>query len=276
MSPATLAAMPGAQGQIDERNASFWDELCGTTLAQQIGVTDASPESLARFDEAYLESYPYLRGYLPSLEAPRERLLEVGLGYGTVSQILAERGFDYNGLDIAEGPAQMVRDRIGRLGFGGPVDRVKIGSILEAPYPDEAFDRVVAIGCLQHTGDMQRGVDEVHRILKPGGEATVMVYHRRSYRRFKQAFERLRGRGLEDEEVRASYDHDSDGTPAPATEYAGRLEAKRRLFGAFSEVCTRTENFDYMVRKGKPVSREFLLGWPARLAGLDLYITAVK
>ena len=276
MGAATLAAMPGPQDEIDNANAGFWDELCGTTLAQQIGVTDASPESLARFDEAYLGHYPYLRGYLPSLAAPRERLLEVGLGYGTVSQILAERGFDYNGLDIAEGPAQMVRARISRLGFEDSVDRVKIGSILEAPYPDEVFDRVVAIGCLHHTGDMQRGVDEVHRILKPGGEATVMVYHHRSYRRFKQALARLRGRGLDDEEVRASYDHDSEGAPAPATEYAGRLEAKRGLFGVFSEVRTRTENFDYMVRKGKPVSREFLLGWPARLAGLDLYITAIK
>ena len=268
--------MAREQSEVDFANASFWDELCGTTLAKQLGITDASPESLARFDEAYLGQYPYLRGYLPTPAAPGERLLEVGLGYGTVSQILAERGFDYNGLDIAEGPVAMVRDRIGRLGIDDPEGRVRTGSILEAPYPDASFDRVVAIGCLHHTGDMRRGVQEVHRILRPGGEATVMIYHRHSWRRFTQWLARRRGRGLDDEGVRASYDHDSSGAAAPATEYAGRLEAKRRLFGEFSKVRTRTENFDHMTYKMKPVDRDFLLGWPARLAGLDLYVTAVK
>src|SRR5688500_1928702 len=100
--------MATTQTDVDARNASFWDELCGTTLAKQLGVTDDSPESLARFDRYYLGLYPYLEGYLPQPRGDGERLLEIGLGYGTVSQILASRGFDYNGLDIAGGPVEMV------------------------------------------------------------------------------------------------------------------------------------------------------------------------
>ena len=50
---------------FDDRNAAFWDELCGTNLAREIGVHDASEASLARFDEAYLALYPYLLGYVP-------------------------------------------------------------------------------------------------------------------------------------------------------------------------------------------------------------------
>jgi len=273
--------MTSEQTRIDSANAGFWEELCGTALAQQLGIEDASPESLARFDEAYMEGYPYLTGYLPQPAAPGERLLEVGLGYGTVSQILAEREFDYHGLDIAIGPVGMVRDRIGRIGLEDPAERVRQGSILEAPYPDAHFDHVVAIGCLHHTGDMRGAVREVHRILKPGGEATVMVYHRHSYRRFKQWLERKLGRGLDDEAVRASYDTDSSGAAAPATEYAGRREAKREVFSDFAEVRTRSENFDHMVHKSvwrrhQEIDRGFLLGWPARLAGLDLYVVATK
>ena len=44
--------------EIDVRNANFWDELCGSALARQLGVEDASAESLARFDAAYMGSYP--------------------------------------------------------------------------------------------------------------------------------------------------------------------------------------------------------------------------
>ncbi len=264
------------QHQVDAANASFWDELCGTSLAQEVGVTDASPESLRRFDAAYMDVYPYLDGYLPRpherAERP-ERLLEIGLGYGTVSQILAERGFDYNGLDIARGPVQMVRDRLENLGIEGAEERVREGSILEAPHPDSTFDRVVAIGCLHHTGDMRGAIGEVHRILKPGGEATVMVYNRRSFRRFTQALARRLGRGPTDEEARAAYDTDTGGAAAPATEYATRGEAKRDLFADWSEVKARTENFD-LARV--PVPRRALLAGPGRVAGLDLYVKAVK
>ena len=55
---------PG-QTATDARNAAFWDELCGSALARQIGVQDASADSLARFDAAYMASYPYLGSYLP-------------------------------------------------------------------------------------------------------------------------------------------------------------------------------------------------------------------
>ncbi len=69
---------------LDERNAAFWDELCGSQMARALGITDASPESLRRFDEAYLGHYPYLQQYLDHPLRDTE-VLEIGLGYGTLS-----------------------------------------------------------------------------------------------------------------------------------------------------------------------------------------------
>jgi hypothetical protein len=42
------------QSSIDHRNRAFWDELCGTGLAESLGITEVTPESVARFDYAYL------------------------------------------------------------------------------------------------------------------------------------------------------------------------------------------------------------------------------
>jgi SAM-dependent methyltransferase len=259
------------QAEIDRRNAAFWDELCGSGLAQQLGITEPSPENLARFDDAYLGMYPYLDAYLPS--GPRgARLLEVGLGYGTVSQVLAGRGLDYHGLDIAAGPVEMVRHRLDRLGIVDSEERVRVGSVLEMEHPDASFDHVVTIGCLHHTGDLQRAVGEVERILRPGGRAVVMVYNARSFRRLRM---RLRGERSDDEQMRAAYDANLEGEAAPATVYTSMGEAKR-LFAGFSEVRVRRENFDPLSFGRLFVPRERLLGWPAHMAGLDLYITAVK
>lgn len=272
--------MAEAQAQIDQRNADFWDELCGTTLAEGLGITDASPGSLERFDASYLEIYPYLERYLPGEEARGQKLLEIGLGYGTVSQLLAERGIDYHGLDIAAGPVEMVRDRIARLGLDDPRSRVIQGSALENPHPDETFDHVVAIGCLHHTGDLRHAIGEVHRVLRPGGRAMAMVYNRRSYRRFlraaREAPSRVRGRGTDEEAMRGAYDRNLGGEAAPATEYISVAEVKE-LFSDFASVEVRKENSDGITLFGRQVApRQWLLGWPAHRVGLDLYITATK
>src|SRR4051794_752448 len=142
------------QHTLDERNATFWDELCGSGLARSIGVTDHSPASLHRFDEAYMDRYPYLSAQLPAPRRPGEPLLEIGLGFGTVSQRLAESGFAYHGLDIAPGPVAIVRERLRRLGEEGAEACVVQGSALEIPHPDGAFETVVSIGCLHHTGNL--------------------------------------------------------------------------------------------------------------------------
>ncbi len=268
--------MAEAQLQIDRQNAAFWDELCGTSLATGLGISEPTPENLAAFDEAYLELYPYLDGYLPTGSG---RTLEIGLGYGTVSQMLAGRGLDYNGLDIAQGPVDMVRHRLSQLGIEDPETRVQRGSVLEMPHPDEYFDNVVAIGCLHHTGDLPRAVAQVHRVLRPGGEALVMIYNKNSARRAQMALgripDKLRGRGSDDEAMRASYDHNAEGEAAPATEYTSVRQA-RKLFGDFSKVKVRRENFDTVAVRNRVIPRETLLKGPGRIAGLDLYITATK
>ena len=48
------------QGAIDKRNAAFWDELCGSSLAISLDIKDSSPASLKRFDDWYFDYYPYL------------------------------------------------------------------------------------------------------------------------------------------------------------------------------------------------------------------------
>jgi ubiquinone/menaquinone biosynthesis C-methylase UbiE len=265
-----------SQAEIDGLNAAFWSELCGSALARQLGITEPSVEALARFDAAYMGMYPYLDRYLPDANSRGQRLLEIGLGYGTVSQLLASRGFDYQGLDIAAGPVDMVRYRLAHLRLDDPESRVRVGSALEIPHEDESFDHLVTIGCLHHTGDLPRAVAEVERVLRPGGRALVMLYNRRSFRRMRMAAGRwIRGQRLHAEEIRGSYDRNLEGEAAPTTDYTSVGEA-RRLFAAFSEVRIRRENFDDLSLGPLAIPRGRLLGWPARVAGLDLYITAIR
>lgn len=266
------------QQSTDERNAEFWDELCGTSLARSIGIDDHTPASLRRFDAAYLDLYPYLRAQLRAPRHPGESLLEIGLGFGTVSQHLADAGFDYHGLDIARGPVEIVRERLRRLQIAGVEDRVVQGSALTIPHPDERFEHVVSIGCLHHTGNLPRAVDEVHRVLRPGGTAMVMLYNRHSFRQLQWRIRRLRaGNGAHG----AAYDYNVAGEAAPETVYVTARQVREELFSSFSEIRIERHNFDPVILtyvRGRPVgpTRNQTLATVARVLGLDLYIHARK
>src|SRR5437762_5603046 len=261
-----------SQQAVEAQNAEFWDTLCGWNLAQAAGITGRHEDDLRRFDELYLGFYPYLESYVPE-DFGGKKVLEVGLGYGTLGQLIASRNADYVGADIAKGPIANMRRRLSWLGL--PEDHAVQASALALPFEDATFDYVYSIGCLHHTGDLERSVQEVHRVLVPGGRAVVMLYNRHSLRRFRYAVVRtLRGRrgGSLDDELRGVYDAHGSGEAAPHTDFVSRGEV-RRLFRDFVRVEIDVQNFDGYAFG---IKREWFLGNLARVVGLDLYIVADK
>ncbi len=272
-----------SQKDTDEKNAQFWDDLCGSQLAKSMGITDNSPASLKKFDDWYFEFYPYLSTHIPLAELAGKSVLEVGLGYGTVSQRIFASGADYHGLDIAKGPVDMVNLRLSRGENNG---EARVGNILAAPYGDEIFDWVIAIGCLHHTGNLALAIDEVYRVLKKSGQAMIMVYSATSYRQFQRApfatFSKLMSKSTTmretgtiqgDQKARRSYDTNVSGEAAPETAYVSAQELKH-LCRRFSKCAITHENIgqDGIFR---PVARATALKF-GKYLGLDLYCALKK
>lgn len=270
------------QATVDDQNRGFWSELCGTALADSLGLSEHDPEGLKRFDAEYFRIYPYLKKYVPAEELRGRKCLEIGLGFGTLSQHLAECGADYFGLDIAAEPVEMVRKRFAFAGIGSP-DQVHVGSALAMRYADDTFDFLYSIGCLHHTGDLPGSIGEVRRVLKPGGRAIVMVYNKHSLRmlltKMRQGVKGLfttRNSRENEARIRGQYDSNAAGDAAPHTDYTSRKEAKE-LFRGFSDVKIEKQNADPIrLGRGRHVPRERLLKTVGRTLGLDLYIRAVK
>jgi SAM-dependent methyltransferase len=272
-----------AQDDVNARNIEFWNDLCGAWIAKALGINDASSDSLRKFDEWFFGHYPYLGDCVPFAEMRGRRVLEVGLGYGTVSQRLAENGADYVGLDIAAGPVEMVNHRLRQIGHPG---KALQGSILDAPFADASFDCVVAIGCYHHTGDLQRALDESYRVLRRKGLLVAMVYNAYSHRRWFQARQatiqyllwdwfRIGAPPLASAGERASYDLDTGGNEAPHTDFVSRHHLRQmcRRFASFRAMLANIDQEPPFTRH----SRSELLHtkWPAWV-GLDVYFHARK
>jgi SAM-dependent methyltransferase len=264
------------QSELDYKNSEYWNTLCGTNDAKALGIVDRSPDALRIFDDWFFQFYPYLEHYIPYETMKGSKVLEVGLGYGSLGQRVAANGADYTGLDVAHGPVEMMNYRVRLQGLNG---RALRGSILNAPFPDGTFDHIVAIGCFHHTGNLPKAIDESYRLLRDGGQLIFMVYNGLSYRQWygnwKATFHQfVTSRAqVTNSEMRARYDTTA-GETAPHTDFVCR-SLLRRYCRKFVQFEARLEN----VTSEPPFkrSREQLLKthWP-RLVGLDIYATAKK
>jgi 2-polyprenyl-3-methyl-5-hydroxy-6-metoxy-1,4-benzoquinol methylase len=130
-----------------------------------------------------LDDYRYDKlGYLPRLidfSAYRGKtLLEVGCGAGIDLVRFAKEGAEVTGVDLSRTAIELARQNLTQNGLNADL-RVMNGESLE--FSNEIFDVVYAHGVLQYTADAKKMIVELHRVLKPGGEAILMVYNKYSW-----------------------------------------------------------------------------------------------
>jgi SAM-dependent methyltransferase len=107
-------------------------------------------------------------------ETEPETLIDVGCGPGEFAVLLQKRlQVDVVALDQSLRMAELARDR----GL-----RALRGDIQQLPFGDGLFDVVVAIRVLYHLPDLDRGLAEIRRVLRPGGRLVAVVYGRNHLR----------------------------------------------------------------------------------------------
>jgi len=151
-------------------------------------VNDA-PFLTARQSQRYLEwrfrEYPLFRE-LSGLYGVHdgEAVLDYGCGPGNdlTGFALHTRARRIVGADVSPSALELARHRLSLHGVGP--ERVQLVRLTDdrpgLPFADGEFDFVSSQGVLHHTSDPLAILRELHRVLRPGGEGSIMVYNRDS------------------------------------------------------------------------------------------------
>jgi SAM-dependent methyltransferase len=97
------------------------------------------------------------------------RVLEVGCGSGANLWMIAKEGFDAYGIDSSREGIALAQNHL-KEKWNVAAD-LRVGSMIELPYPDAYFDAVVDVVSLQHLclTDSVKALTEIGRVLKPVG-----------------------------------------------------------------------------------------------------------
>jgi len=153
---------------------SYWEAgACGEDLyLEGTALEDYEKQAAERYRLepciAEFADFQNLRG---------RRVLEIGVGLGADHRRFAEAGALLTGIDLTDRAVQHVRRY---LGLRGLTSDLRTGNAERLEFADETFDLVYSWGVLHHTPDTPQAIREVRRVLKPGGIAKVMIYHRGS------------------------------------------------------------------------------------------------
>lgn len=258
----------------DEVQNQWNDDACGSHY-----VTEAEEGTLEWYLEAERYRYgvyaPWMAEVMEFADHADEDVLEIGAGMGTDLAQFAKHGSRCTDLDLSAGHLQHAQRNFGLRGLNA---RFFHGDGEGLPFEDNEFDVVYSNGVIHHTPNTSQVIQEIYRVLKPGGKAIIMVYAENSWHYWRQIVFELGirqgelGRWSPNESMSKSVEISSkDQRPLVKVYTAARLREMFKQFGSV-DICKRqlidTEIPSFM--------RRISVDTWMRLMGWNLIVKATK
>ena len=161
---------------LPEQIAEFWEiNPCGSSFMKSKSTLR---DFFVEYDNFKYSVEPHIPHELSKIDFNNKKVLEIGLGQGAEAQKIIGGGGIYNGIDLTMESIRRVRIRFDI--FDLPYESLQIMNAEQLEFESNFFDVVFSHGVIHHSPRIREIIAEIYRVLKPGGLAVVMVYHRNS------------------------------------------------------------------------------------------------
>jgi SAM-dependent methyltransferase len=151
-----------------EEVREYWNaDPCGTRYLE--GKEDFAAHARARY-----ELEPYIFDFAQFHAAEGLKVLEIGVGMGADYLEWLKAGAHAIGVDFSLASLDRAQQRCKLAGYQPDL---RVADAEQLPFSDNSFDVVYSYGVMHHSPNTLQCVREACRVLKPGGQARIMVYH---------------------------------------------------------------------------------------------------
>jgi len=171
-----MGRSPATNEGLDRAIRAYWNERVNDLVLSE--AAPGTADFYAALDAYRLRKNEYLPRVVDFGAWAGRDVLEIGCGPGLDLARFGRGGARVTGVDIAPVALDLARGCCRAAGVPA--------TLLEAdgahlPFADASFNLVYSHGVLSFARDPARVIAEAHRVLRPGGQAILMVYNRRSW-----------------------------------------------------------------------------------------------
>lgn len=120
-------------------------------------------------------------------QEPVERLLDVATGTADLAILASKNVKNVIGVDISEGMLEHGRTKVTKKGLQDRVLLQRADSV-DLPFPDASFDAVTVAFGVRNFEQLEKGIGEMRRVLKPNGRLFVLEFSKPTHAPMKQLF----------------------------------------------------------------------------------------
>jgi ubiquinone/menaquinone biosynthesis C-methylase UbiE len=163
---------------INDDVRAYWEEEpCNTNAAITKSSQPFTREWYENIEDYRYRHEPFIHSVAQFTRWHGAKMLEIGVGAGTDHLQWARAGAHCYGIDLTEAAIETTRKRLELYGFHSVLQRHDAERL---SYEDGSFELVYSWGVIHHSDNPVSIVNEIHRVLKPGGTFIGMLYGRHS------------------------------------------------------------------------------------------------
>ncbi|MFA7616475.1 MAG: bifunctional demethylmenaquinone methyltransferase/2-methoxy-6-polyprenyl-1,4-benzoquinol methylase UbiE [Moheibacter sp.] len=105
-----------------------------------------------------------------------ETVLDIATGTGDLAIMMAKStDAKITGFDLSAGMLEVGRKKIAELNLGNRIEMIQ-GDAEKMPFDDNSFDCITVAFGVRNFEDLKKGLDEIYRVLKPGGKFVILEF----------------------------------------------------------------------------------------------------
>jgi SAM-dependent methyltransferase len=185
--PTALPRSADETKRWQDANRAWWENHpMRYDFSDGVAATEFSREFYQEIDARFFSD---ARTFMPWSNIPFDVLidfeslsnkdvLEIGVGNGSHAQLISSFARSYTGIDLTSYAVQSTTKRLELCQRDGDKTRVIRMDAERMDFRNNSFDFVWSWGVIHHSANTRNILEEIHRVLRPGGAATTMVYYR--------------------------------------------------------------------------------------------------